>query len=62
MLLDRVVEPDRFDLLDDYLMQKGEQLRRLVRQNRHALRSTEDITQRHDPERIVTASVEERLR
>lgn len=62
VLLDRVVEPDRFDLLDDYLMQKGEQLRRLVRQNRHALRSTEDITQRHDPERIVTASVEERLR
>ena len=62
VLLDRVVEPDRFDLLDDYLMQKGEQLRRLVRQNRHALRSTEDIDQRHDPERIMSASVEGLIR
>lgn len=61
VLLDRVVEPARFDLLDNYLMQKGEQLRRLVRQNRHALRSMEDIDQRHDPERIVTASLEELL-
>ena len=58
VLLDRVVEPDRFDLLDDYLMIKGEQLRRLVRQNRHALRSPDDVDQRHDPEQIMIGSLE----
>jgi len=62
VLLDRVVEPDRFDLLDGYLMQKGEQLRRLVRQNRHALRSPDEVAQRHDPEQIVSAPLEGLLR
>lgn len=59
--LDRVVEPDRFDLLGTYLHQKGEQLRRLVRQNRHALRPLEEVDQRHDPERIVTMPLEKLL-
>lgn len=62
VLLDRVVDPDRFDLLDGYLMQKGEQLRRLVRQNRHALRPPDEVDQRHDPEQIVSAPLEGLLR
>ena len=39
-------------------MIKGEQLRRLVRQNRHALRSPDDVDQRHDPEQIMIGSLE----
>jgi len=49
VMLDRVVDPDRFDLIDSYLQQKGQELRQLIREDRHAFAS-EAAGERHDPE------------
>lgn len=45
--LDRVVTPDRWDLINTYLVEKGQELRRLLREDRHALSGG------HDPEHIL---------
>jgi predicted acylesterase/phospholipase RssA len=48
--LDRVVTPDRWDLINTYLREKGQELRRLLREDRHAL--TLPRAEAHDPEGI----------
>ncbi|MBN2306248.1 MAG: patatin-like phospholipase family protein [Anaerolineae bacterium] len=48
--LDRPVGADEFELMDTVLAEKGEELRALVRENRHALHP--DPALRHDPEGI----------
>ncbi len=48
--LPEVIDPDRFDLIDTVLDDKGRELRELVRENRHALHP--DPAQRYDPEGI----------
>jgi hypothetical protein len=49
--LDRVVDPDRFDLINTYLLEKGEELRRLIREDQHALAAM------HDPEQILHPTI-----
>lgn len=50
--LDRVVTPDRWDLINTYLLEKGEELRWLLREDRHAL----SIQTTHDPEHIMNVA------
>lgn len=48
--LDRPIAADEFDKIDTVLAAKGEELRELLRDNRHALHPDPDL--RHDPEGI----------
>lgn len=48
--LDRVVLPDRWDLINTYLREKGEELRRLLREDQHAISAPQT-----DPEGILDA-------
>ncbi|NLX08305.1 MAG: hypothetical protein GXY36_01470, partial [Chloroflexi bacterium] len=59
--LDRVVDPDRFDLIDSYLAEKGEELRRLVLEQRHALALPESGAA-HDPEHLLDPATAALLR
>lgn len=54
--LDRAIGADRFDLLDSVIRERGEAMRRLVRENRHALNP--DPALRHDPEGIWDETVQ----
>jgi predicted acylesterase/phospholipase RssA len=52
--LDRVIAADRWDLINTYLFDRGQELRRLIREDRHALKPQR--SEAYDPEHIMNTA------